>query len=132
MDYKSLRTPLSQAEVARRSRVSVQTVLKTEQYLYSVPPPAVAAVLSQHSGLSLASIHSYYLLSRHRQRYLNSHQRYLSGTITEMLASLGSRQALCRFLCVHPSQLNRYLNSNGSDAFLREAMSEMGIPWQGK
>lgn len=127
--FKRVRESLSltQSQLAREAQITEQTVLKTEQGLYTFPPVGIIRVLSELSRESEIDLYTWYnefqkiRRSETRPVLESAISRFatlkegIGGTHEEFrqLVTGESQQQYCRFLCIHPAQLSRYERIGG-------------------
>lgn len=111
----------SQAELAEFAGITRHAVLRTEQGVYSLPPPAILSVFSQRiPGSSIPYLEKAYTEWQTKKRrcagilFPDAPLVALSATSSEFLNwrtfSLGmtSRMEFCRVFCVHPAVVEKY------------------------
>lgn len=130
---------LTQNQLAEIADVTNQVVLRSEQGLYNIPSPKLTYAISklELEALPVAELNSIYRSWQkihrlyHRVKVQSPVDKWkLSGliiTMPEFRRVMGqpSVLGLCKLLCVHPSQIDRYTKRGGSLFFLQEALRDV-------
>lgn len=131
---KALResTGLSQSELARLAKCTVQTIYKTEAFLFPNPPVAVVRELAEALNWSEAAVKEFYLERQgiKRRQGLAAILALEGLSLESAVAAVGSKQLFCRLLCIAPPALNRVLGNGGNYEFINKALSSAGASFR--
>jgi transcriptional regulator with XRE-family HTH domain len=131
---------LSQNQVAYTCGLTQQVVLRTEQGLYGLPSVKLlnylASLEESHPVAELTKLYKEWQ-TEHRKynrikvefplqnyRVENPNEKITLPQLKKILHCTSSI-GLCKLICVHPSQIDRYTRYGGSLRFLEEALSDI-------
>lgn len=141
--FKTIRhsNKLSQAQVANESGLTPQVVLRSEQGLYGMPTPKLTAFLSkldfsapvaelEKQYRTWQTMHRLYGQSKIEPAIMRHRAEYPNRIITmpqfrQSVLGISSVVGMCKLLCIHPSQVDRYTRRGGSIYFLEEALRDV-------
>lgn len=137
----------TQQELADFGGITRHAVLRTEQGVYALPPPAILSVFSQRlPGSSIPYLETEYKAWQRRMRQATSRLMPdapgISGAATSsqfrdwriFTLGISSRMEFCRLFCVHPAVVEKY--EKGQQARmpdqLQEALTDAGLLLEGQ